>query len=298
MLVAPAFAKVNLALGLRGRRADGMHDIESIVVAIDWHDLVGISIELPPAAITTAPTVSLRVSGPESARIPHDATNLAARAAAALTELASRRVDVHLWLDKTLPSRAGIGGGSADAAVVLRSGLRLLSAMGIDVSADSLGTAATRLGADVPALLSRGVRWVSGMGDRVIRCPDIDVHLAVAIAGSGDTAAAYGRVRDSDLGADGRMARIRQAVAAGALPDDADLGSALERPACEANPSLAAGLRTLRSATPGRRWHLTGSGGCAFSLAGSAAEAEQLAAAVRRSGLPARCCRSIPAGLG
>jgi len=297
MLVAPAFAKVNLALDLVGRRADGMHDIESMVVAIDWHDLIGVSIDLPAAASMSAPTISLRVSGAESAAVPQDRSNIAARAAEALSELASRRVDVHVWLDKTVPSRAGLGGGSTDAAMVLRTGSRLLDAAGVPVSADALATVAAGLGADVPVLLSPGLTLVSGTGDRLIRCPDVDIHLAVAIAGSGDTAAAYGRVRDSDLGTDGRVARIQRAVVEGTWPGDADLGSALERPACEANPKLAVGLRRLREATPGHRWHLTGSGGCAFSRTPSAAAADQLVTAVRRSGLGARRCRSVPSGL-
>src|ERR1700686_1350847 len=86
MLILPAYAKLNLALEVVARRADGMHDIDSIVVRIDWHDLVGV------ALLPTQERVRLVVTGPGAAGVPTDERNLAVRAAAALLE--SRSVAV------------------------------------------------------------------------------------------------------------------------------------------------------------------------------------------------------------
>ncbi|MFN2568275.1 MAG: 4-(cytidine 5'-diphospho)-2-C-methyl-D-erythritol kinase [Candidatus Dormibacteria bacterium] len=291
MLVTPAFAKVNLALETVGRRADGLHDIESVVVAIDWHDLVGLTLSLQDS------DHSLQLTGTGSAGVPSDATNISLRAARALSELASRRVAARVWLDKRLPTGGGLGGGSADAAAVLRSGLRLLDSAGIAVPDSLLQRVACRLGADVPAMLTTGVKLVTGAGERLQPCSDRDLHLTVAIAGASDTGAAYGALQTGDLRAEGRVRRVARALGDGVPPDDADLGSALEGAACAVNPALTEGLNRLRRSTPDHRWHMTGSGGCAFSLVASAAEADGLARRVRRSGLRATPCRSVPAGL-
>src|ERR1700730_6492767 len=80
MLILPAYAKLNLALEVVAHRADGMHDIDSIVVRIDWHDLVGGAL-LPPRD-----ALRLMVTGPAAAGVPTDQSNLAVRAAAALLE--------------------------------------------------------------------------------------------------------------------------------------------------------------------------------------------------------------------
>src|ERR1700737_2645353 len=83
MLILPAYAKLNLALEGVARRADGMHDIDSIVVRIDWHDLVGVT-RLPQRA-----GVSLVVTGSAAAGVPTDEGTLAVRAGAALLETRS-----------------------------------------------------------------------------------------------------------------------------------------------------------------------------------------------------------------
>ena len=117
MLLIPAHAKVNLCLAVRARRADGFHDIDSVAVTIDWHDLVGIRVR--PAAVTA---VRVRVTG-EDGQVPPGESNLAALAARAFADQTGP-LDVELWLDKQVPSAAGLGGGSADAAAVLR-GMRV-----------------------------------------------------------------------------------------------------------------------------------------------------------------------------
>lgn len=278
----PAYAKLNLTLDVVGRRSDGLHLIESVLIAIDWHDLVGVTVD--PAG------VRLRATGPGAGGIPVDGANLAHRAASSL-DAGDPGVRLGVWLEKRVPVRAGLGGGSADAAAVLRVGSRLRPA-GAAPAVD-LGRLAVALGADVPALLAGGAERVSGTGERLEPLPDVDLDFAVVVAGSGETGPAYRALRTSEVGGTPRVEGVVRALSRGERPRDADLGSALEPAACRVNPALAAGLRGLRRLTPGHAWHLTGSGGCAFALTDTALEAEALAAQARSAGFPARACRSV-----
>src|SRR5205807_5308934 len=83
MLILPAHAKLNLALAVIARRDDGFHDIDSVLVPIDWHDLVGVAVQ--PAS---DPRVELHVTGAAAAGVPQGEANLAARAAHRLIERA------------------------------------------------------------------------------------------------------------------------------------------------------------------------------------------------------------------
>ena len=117
-----AKAKVNLALHVLGRRADGYHDIDSIVA------FAGVADRLLVTLVAGASTpVTLTVSGPFSTGVPTDESNLICRAYRFLSEhVVVPAVAVHL--EKNLPVAAGIGGGSADAAAALRAFVRLSSA--------------------------------------------------------------------------------------------------------------------------------------------------------------------------
>jgi 4-diphosphocytidyl-2-C-methyl-D-erythritol kinase len=134
-----AYAKLNLALHVRAREADGYHRIETIFAFCEDGDVV---------TAEPAETLSLEVTGPFADALAGEDDNLVVRAARATSAKAA------LTLDKRLPLAAGLGGGSADAAAVLR------------LFGGSMEIAAT-LGADVPAcLLSRTARG-EGRGDEV-----------------------------------------------------------------------------------------------------------------------------------
>jgi 4-diphosphocytidyl-2-C-methyl-D-erythritol kinase len=288
MLVSPAYAKLNLTLEVLRRRDDGLHDIESLLLTIDWHDLAGV--ELCDA---DAPSCRLRVTGPEAGGVPVDGSNLATRAAVALSALAGRPLEVAVWLHKRLPSQAGLGGGSSDAATVLRSGLLLLAGTGTEVAPERTQVAAQQLGADVPALLHGGLQLMSGTGERLVPHRHVDLHCAVALAGASSTATAYANLVEAEHSTQARAGAVLRSLKAGKAPADAELGSALESPAVRGSPQLAAGLERLRGSTPGHPWHLTGSGGCAFAIARSSGEADRLVAAALAAGLAARACRSV-----
>jgi 4-diphosphocytidyl-2-C-methyl-D-erythritol kinase len=135
-----AFAKLTLSLHITGTRGDGYHEIDATMVSIsEPHD----SLILKPAART-----SLTITGPFAAGLPADASNLAWRAADACG------VAVDITLHKGIPSGAGLGGGSADAAAVLTA-----------LEADP--AIAASLGADVPFCMQGGFARVGGIGEKL-----------------------------------------------------------------------------------------------------------------------------------
>jgi 4-diphosphocytidyl-2-C-methyl-D-erythritol kinase len=291
MLLIPAHAKVNLCLAVRGRRADGFHDIDSVMVTIDWHDLVGVSVNRADAT-----SVRLRVSG-DTAGLPADDANLVAAAGRAVAAVAGP-LDIDLWLGKRVPREAGLGGGSADAAAVLRACASLLGAGVGDAGQGALDPSSllelgASLGSDVPMLISGGTQRVRGRGERLAPVSAPPLHLAVAIASTSSTAAVYGALESFDFEEASRPEAVTRALESGQRPNDDLLGSGLERAACRVNPALDERIVALRAAVREARWHLTGSGGAAFALAESANHAAELASAAASAGFPARGCRTI-----
>lgn len=156
-LFAPA--KVNLALHVLGRRADGYHDLDSIVAFADVGDRL---------TFTPADEFAITVSGPFASALPQSADNIIANSWAAAQAIAARRgralpaAAVHL--EKNLPVASGIGGGSANAAAALKGFLRLAGIDGID---DEVIAAGLRIGADVPVCLAGVPCRMQGVGERI-----------------------------------------------------------------------------------------------------------------------------------
>jgi 4-diphosphocytidyl-2-C-methyl-D-erythritol kinase len=165
-----ARAKLTLSLRVLGVRPDGYHELEGLVVSLrDPHDVVGLRLQ-PPFG------VRVRLSGRAVIGVPADDTNLAARAARLLLEVAADGEDPGPWaasgldlsLHKAIPAGAGLGGGSADAAGTLVGGARLL---GLDLDPATLATLAVRLGSDVPFCLTGGIAWMRGRGEIIESLP-------------------------------------------------------------------------------------------------------------------------------
>ena len=158
--VAPA--KVNLGLRITGQRPDGNHELESVFLPLDLGD--DAELEVAPARVSS---VALTLAPGPVAGVPGDASTLAYRAAEAFLEVAGRAGctgSVRIRLHKRIPAAAGLGGGSSDAGVVLRSLARLFPAA---LSAKALGELALDLGADVPFFLDPRPARVSGIGERI-----------------------------------------------------------------------------------------------------------------------------------
>jgi 4-diphosphocytidyl-2-C-methyl-D-erythritol kinase len=149
-------AKVNLYLHVLGRRADGYHLLDSLIAFADIGDTISAA---PGDALT------LTVDGPEAAGIAGlGDDNLVLRAARLLRERGGIEAGAALHLDKRLPAAGGIGGGSSDAAAVLRA-LSHLWDRPLDDKA--LRALALELGADVPACLAARPVWVGGIGEEL-----------------------------------------------------------------------------------------------------------------------------------
>lgn len=286
MILTPAYAKLNLALSIVGRRPDGRHDLRSVVVRLDWHDLVGVR----PAP--ASPGIHLTVAGPAAADAPPDERNLVVRAAGALLR-GCPDAGLQLHLEKRLPAAAGLGGGSADAAAVLQ--LLGEAERATQAGASRLLALAASLGSDIPACLVGGGLLVGGAGERLERIGHPPLHLALVVAGRSGTAATFAALTPEEWRGPDRPEELARRLAAGEAPDPELCGSDLEAAACRAHPALAAELSRLRASLPVARWHLTGSGGACFALCPSPEAARRLADAGSRLGFAARACRTVTA---
>ena len=154
-----AHAKINVFLRVLGRRDDGFHDIETIVMPLSLHDVVTVR------EVDTAAPI-LEVTGDHAALAgTTDEKNLVVRAARALASQLAVPPSVAITLDKRVPIAAGLGGGSADAAATLLA-LRELWQPGS--ATDRLVDVGLRLGSDVPAMLAGEPVLASGRGERIV----------------------------------------------------------------------------------------------------------------------------------
>lgn len=147
----PAPGKLNLFLHVTGRRADGYHLLQSAFMLVDWHDLL--HFELRPGGLSR-----------EDLSQPLPPEDLVLKAARALQGATGTDQGAHIAVDKRLPSQAGMGGGSSDAASCLLALNRLWN---LDLSLPQLEQIGLALGADVPFFLRGRNAWVEGIGEHI-----------------------------------------------------------------------------------------------------------------------------------
>jgi 4-diphosphocytidyl-2-C-methyl-D-erythritol kinase len=271
-LRAIARAKVNLYLHVVGRRPDGYHLLDSLVVFADLGDRL---------AAVPAERLGLAVEGPFAAGLGAGPDNLVLRAAAALkTALGRPELGAALTLTKILPVASGIGGGSADGAAALTLLLRL---WGASLPAEALARLALPLGADLPVCLAGGPRFMGGVGETMDPVPRLPpAWLVLANPGLPLPTPAVFRARQGPFSAPGRWSEPMADAAALAAALSAR-GNDLAAPARRLAPVIDAVLAAL-AATPGCLLaRLSGSGATCFGLYASAGAAEAAAAALRRA---------------
>ncbi|HEV8717586.1 MAG TPA: 4-(cytidine 5'-diphospho)-2-C-methyl-D-erythritol kinase [Candidatus Binatia bacterium] len=166
-VLAPA--KVNLYLRITGRRSDGYHLLDSLMVPVSLFD--EITIEATGGQTHIAVTC-------DDAMIPSDETNLAYRAAALLCRETGTQARTSIELHKYIPAGAGLGGGSSDAAAVLKGLNTLLS---LELSEDRLCTLGARLGADVPFFIPCRPARVEGIGEILTAAPPLPSRWLVIV---------------------------------------------------------------------------------------------------------------------
>ena len=275
VLVSAAHAKLNLSLAITGRRADGFHELISLV-----------------APIALADTLTLDVGRPlgltcDDASLPVDGSNLVLKAAAAYVKRRPSAPIGHFHLTKKVPHGAGLGGGSSDAAAALRL---LDQASGDPLGLEVLETLAAEVGSDCPFFVRGQAAVMRGRGERLEVLP---LAARAALAGRKvvlvkppfgvPTPEAYallakaGKYRPAAQAEAELAAWIAQPAA-----DPSALGNDLAAPVFAKYLALPVGLESFRRAT-GVNWQMTGSGSACFAFVSDGFDHARLRADVRRA---------------
>ena len=275
VLVSAAHAKLNLSLAITGRRADGFHELISLV-----------------APIALADTLTLDVGRPlgltcDDASLPVDGSNLVLKAAAAYVKRRPSAPTGHFHLIKKVPHGAGLGGGSSDAAAALRL---LDQASGDPIGLEVLETLAAEVGSDCPFFVRGQAAVMRGRGERLEVLP---LAARAALAGRKvvlvkppfgvPTPEAYallakaGKYRPAAQAEAELAAWIAQPAA-----DPSVLGNDLAAPVFAKYLALPVGLESFRRAT-GVNWQMTGSGSACFAFVSDGFDHARLRADVRRA---------------
>lgn len=235
-------AKLNLALHVRGRRADGYHELETWFAFADFGDWL----RARPAA-----DWALAVTGPQAPALAAEADNLVLRAANAFADATGLGHRFAFTLEKAIPVAAGLGGGSADAAAALR----LLNRWhGQPLGADALQQLAAGLGADVPACVRSASLIGTGTGTRLQPAPRVaGTRLLLANPGVAVATAAvfagWDGIDRGPLGPDWQQAR-----------------NDLQAAATRIEPMVAQTLDWLRAIPGACQVRMSGSGATCFAL--------------------------------
>ncbi len=279
MFAEAAPAKINLSLHVTGRRADGYHLLDSLVVFAGAQDVV----RAAPAADLT-----LSVSGPFAGALTGDADNLVLRAARALAAAAGTAAGAALHLEKNLPVASGIGGGSADAAATLRVLARL---WGMHLPAGRMRAIAADLGADVPVCLNPRARVMSGIGEVLSSAPALP-QCGILLANPGEALAtpAVFRSRTGPFSAPPAWPRgwTDAAALAASL---AKAANDLQAPAISLCPAIGTLLALLEAQPEALLARMSGSGATCFALFATPGAAAKAAAALAA---PGRWCWGGP----
>lgn len=284
-LFVPAYAKINLTLAALGKRADGYHDLASIMQTISLHDTL--LLRAAPAGagdsfICDAP----ELAGPD---------NLVARAIALLRAESGRPLPaIEAQLHKEIPAQGGLGGGSSDAATTLAA---LSALLGLGLSQARLEELAGRLGSDTPYLIAGGTARIYGRGERVEALPDAEPlwFALVTPAAPVSTAALFGALTQSDYSGAGATETVAAAIRAGESLPLAALENSLE-PAVFRRYHEVARVRDRLLALGAPLVRMSGSGPSLFVPMRSVVEASELVRRAREAGERAWLCRSAPRG--
>jgi 4-diphosphocytidyl-2-C-methyl-D-erythritol kinase len=286
-----SFAKINLGLEVIGRLPNGYHQLRTIFATLSLHDVVEIA--------KTRAGVHVFSDHPG---VPNDETNLAHRAAVSMQDLAGpKATGVSIRVRKRIAVGGGLGGGSSNAATVLRA-LDLL--WGLGLSQSGLLSVAKTLGADVPYFLHGGLALGLGRGDEVF---PLNIRLAGAVLlvpgpTAVSTAAVFRRfetaesISQAPSGIERLLRRIEKGGFDGKTARFRTLRNDLERSAVAESPPLAALRRRVRLVARSAGASLatmSGSGSSFFLLFDERGSAKSAAAALQALGLRSVHCSFV-----
>ncbi|WP_025038115.1 4-(cytidine 5'-diphospho)-2-C-methyl-D-erythritol kinase [Bradyrhizobium sp. DOA9] len=278
-LIEEGRAKVNLSLRVIGRRADGYHDLESVVAFADCADRL---------TLEPGDELKLTTTGPLAAACGDAADNLVLKAASLLADAVPGLKLGAFALDKVLPVAAGIGGGSADAAAALRLLARLNN---LSLDDPRIQKIALATGADVPVCLLSRACDMTGVGEQLLplalpSMPCVMVNPRVPVA-TKDVFQALG-LRNGEL-----LVGVTDVIRAPAWPEEGGsisdwvevldtVANDLEAPALRIEPVIGEVLDALRSSAGVKLARMSGSGATCFAIYGAPAEAHAAAEKIRR----------------
>ncbi|HZK83550.1 MAG TPA: 4-(cytidine 5'-diphospho)-2-C-methyl-D-erythritol kinase [Desulfosporosinus sp.] len=263
-----AYAKINLALAIHGIREDGYHELQSVMQSIALHDIVrvrrcGVKVVCRCGALSGV-------------------GNIAHKAAVLFLEQLGQSEGLEIEIKKVIPVRAGLAGGSTDAAATLR----LLNQLyGEPLSRETLLTLARRCGADVAFCLSGGTMWATGRGEgleTLPKAPPMDLVLAKPLAGV-NTREAY--LRFDLMGQSGSLSQTDWEKALAKNPTQiADLlHNDLEPASIQIVPEILVLKQYLLEAGCYGAL-MSGSGSCVFGIAQGKQHAIEVAGQLRKKG--------------
>lgn len=281
MVRVDAPAKVNLYLHVTGKRADGYHLLDSLVVFAG----IGDTLEIAPAD-----ALSLTVEGPTAQALPDGEENIVLTAARRLAEAAGCAQGAAIRLVKRLPVAAGIGGGSADAAAALKG---LAALWGLDLPEARLREIGLGLGADVPVCLAGRPMLMSGVGEVLAPAPALPPAWLVLVNPRRplSTPAVF-KARGGGFSPPRPLDRAPADV--GALADALrERGNDLAEAAISLVPEIAEALGLLADRPGCLLARMSGSGATTFGLFAAEAEAAAAAAALSQA-RPGWWCAAAP----
>ena len=256
-MIIEAHAKINWSLNITGRRSDGYHLVDMILQRITLHD----TLEVLPAE-----GLSLALDPESGFSAPLDGSNLILKAAQALRERAGGNRGAAFILTKRIPSGAGLGGGSADAAAALLALNRLWA---LELSLKELETLSLPLGADIPYCLHREAMRVTGIGETLFPLPALPKRHLVLLKGPEglDTGSVYRLYDREAVSTSYDHDRAAAALVSPCTDLRAVLSNVLEPPALSLCPRIGADIGRLYSAGASFA-QMTGSGSAVYGVFG------------------------------
>lgn len=279
-MIEKAYAKINLTLDVTGKRADGYHEIRTVMQSVSLCDTISVE-----------RAEEITVSANKKA-IPADKSNLAYIACEKFFEAAGIRGGANVYIKKHIPVAAGLAGGSTDAAAVLRALNRLYKT---GFSTEELCEIGASFGADIPYCVRGGTALCEGIGEVITVLPKLPrLNIVISIGGEGmSTPVMYAEIdkRQSlpNIDTDGMVRAIQAQNISGIV---ARLGNVFEEICAEKRPFVSA-IKALMLKNGALGAAMSGSGPSVFGVFSNKTAAEACAKLLKNMGYYAFHCTTV-----